>query len=420
MKQVTIFILLAALVIGCKKDQLLLNNKQNEKYLSRVIRSLKDSLSDKDFMSVDFDNIFLSKDSQNSSFIVRFGLKGFSIEKDFILIQADIDTAIIRGSIVHVEEEEINGDEGFIITISSLGRQTSYVLKDDKEASGTQNQRAPTDTHDLPEVVVTSYSYSGLSSRWYFYYGLLGYGGSGGGYGESNVYGSASYGGHRGGGGTAADKTIIIETESTFYPAINLQQYLKCFSYISNSNATYTIAILTDIPVNGDPNKLFDWRTLSPGHTFLQFKKTNGSESVQQSIGFYPQVGWKAIEASAPVASKFVDNQGHEFNASLTIIVNPDKFQRALNEAAYLSTMRYDIDNFNCTDFALAVFNAASGEPLLIPKYHMPGSMYGEVSNTPQGLYNELVTLKSAGTYPGEIEIPGVCGYVGSSHGPCQ
>ncbi len=420
MKQVTIFILLAALVTACKKDQPLLQKNQNEKYLNRVVRCLKDSLTDKDFMSVDFGHFSLSEDSQNNSIIIRLGMKGASIENDFILVQTNTDTVITKGSIVHIEEEKTNGNERFIITISSLGRQTSYVLKESTKRGGAPNQRAPTDTHDLPEVVVTAYSRGGISTRWYFYAALLGYGGSGAGYNGSNMYGSASYGGHRGGGGTPTDKTIIIETESTAYPAINLQQYLKCFNYVSNTNATYTISILTDLPVNGDPDKLFDWRTLSPGHTFLRFRKTNGNESVQQSIGFYPQVGWKAIEASAPVASKFVDNQGHEFNASLTIVVAEDKFKRALNEVAYLSTMRYDIDNFNCTDFSLAVFNAASSEPLFIPKYHLPGSMYGEVSNTPQGLYNELVTLKSVGTYPGEIEIPGICGYVGSSHGPCQ
>jgi hypothetical protein len=182
------------------------------------------------------------------------------------------------------------------------------------------------------------------------------------------------------------------------------------------------MTIYSDIPVNGDPSQLFDWSTGACGHSFIQLAKTNGSTTIQQNIGFYPSSGWKSIEANGPVASKLVDNAGHEFNASLTVSLDATHFQSALNEIEYQENMKYDIDNFNCTDFALSVFNIAAPLYLEIPDYHIPGGMAGELSNTPQGLYNELVSLNQSGGYSqyGQITIPGVAGYVGSSHGPCD
>ncbi len=116
-----------------------------------------------------------------------------------------------------------------------------------------------------------------------------------------------------------------------------------------------------------------------------------------------------------------MDNAGHEFNASLTVNIDAAHFQNALSEIQYQSKSRYDIDNFNCTDFALSVFNLAAYEPLEIPQYHIPGGMMGELSNTPQGLYIELSDLSKTGGYDGgEILIPGIAGYVGASHGPCN
>lgn len=113
-----------------------------------------------------------------------------------------------------------------------------------------------------------------------------------------------------------------------------------------------------------------------------------------------------------------MDNGGHEYNARYTISVTNAQFQAALNAVQTYSSYDYSITTFNCTDFALEVFNAAGGD-LYIPKYQIPGFPNGTTgSNTPQGLYNKLDQMAAAG-YTG-IEKPGVKGYGNYSHGPCD
>ena len=279
---------------------------------------------------------------------------------------------------------------------------------------------------ELPEVVVTSYSYDGgYTGDWYCYGDFYDddYSSGGGGY----TYGYSGGGG--GGTSTSAtshnDNTMVIEVEPDNADPIKVEDYIKCFSTVADANATYQITLLSDIPVNGDPSQIFNWSTNSPGHSFIQLVKSSGSQTVQQNIGFYPETGWKSL-ANLSVDSKIVDNAGHEFNASLSLNVNGSQFQAALNEIETLSTNDYNISTWNCTDFALSVFNAANSSPLTIPQFAIPTSEYPmpttvTFSNTPQGLYDEIQSLQSShSTMYGATEIPGVCGYVGESHGSCN
>ena len=201
-----------------------------------------------------------------------------------------------------------------------------------------------------------------------------------------------------------------------------MQQYLKCFSNISDAGATCSIEIFADIPIDSDPNKILNSQTGSPGHVFLQLKKSNATETVQQNIGFYPSEGWKVTISNAPVDGKFVDNGSHEFNASLVMTISPDQLQNAINEIQYLARfIKYDIDEYNCTDFALDVFNKVRNEPLVIPLYDMPGGITAGGTRTPQGLYNQLQTMQRS-NHPeaSNISLPGYKGWVGHSNGPCN
>jgi hypothetical protein len=95
--------------------------------------------------------------------------------------------------------------------------------------------------------------------------------------------------------------------------------------------------------------------------------------------------------------------------------------QNALNKMQTESTMKYDMDDFNCTDYALSVFNAAAPTYLSIPRMHIPNGTFGTTSNTPQGLYIELSNLSKAGGYPGgQISIPNTAPKAGASHGACN
>jgi hypothetical protein len=79
--------------------------------------------------------------------------------------------------------------------------------------------------------------------------------------------------------------------------------------------------------------------------------------------------------------------------------------------------MQYDIDNYNCTDWALAVFNK-QGYGLDIPLYDIPGTYPSAGTSMPQGIYNKLQQMKNSGDpHADKIQIGFYKGYVTSSDG---
>jgi hypothetical protein len=181
-----------------------------------------------------------------------------------------------------------------------------------------------------------------------------------------------------------------------------------------------SVEILTDIPVDTDPNRFFNVSNGSPGHTFLQIRKSNGAQSVSQNIGFYPNQGWKTMLNPSPLGSKVVDNGNHEFNASLKRQLTAEQLKNMLSLLQYKTkNSHYDIDDYNCTDFALDVFNSvANSGKLEIPKFNIPIGI--NPASTPQGLFQKLKSMKDSGVESNNINIPGVKGWVANSSGPCN
>ena len=85
-------------------------------------------------------------------------------------------------------------------------------------------------------------------------------------------------------------------------------------------------------------------------------KKSNGSASVQQNIGFYPDQGWKTMLTPAPVTGKFVDNAGHEFNASLSMSLTPEQLQSVINEILYQKILLNTILTKTIVQISLCTF----------------------------------------------------------------
>jgi hypothetical protein len=304
------------------------------------------------------------------------------------------------------------------LVVPTKRKDTAIVL------TGTDIGDSPISYTDWIDIssYYTGYSYySGYSSGTYAYFGsFTGWGGT---------YSHTSYGGTT--GGTYAGpifkpelkKDIIFvdyEYAEDLSP-IDLTKYLKCFSNIPDNGATCSIEILTDIPVDNDPNKLFNWSSGSPGHTFVQIKKTNGTASVMQNIGFYPVQGWKTLVEAGSVDSKFADNSEHEFNASLKMSLTAAELKNTMNKILVVSKSKYDIGSYNCTDFALDVFNCnRPNNPLTIDKYYIPGTISFNGSSTPQGVYKKLKTMKDNGVEAANITFPGFKGFVADSNGPCN
>ena len=445
------------ILFSCKKEG---NNaaESPNNLIGKIKVQLKDSISVTDFRQLDFDHAVETHIPKVGQIFLRIPFINKSLASDFLLLKIENNGIFSSGKFFNINKNiqksykksntKFNGN----IKIYSLKRNlltSSFITNGFVDAfylkqNNTNFKEDVVVIPLMPEVVVVCSppgGGGGTSWNYYDYYDLpnLLYGGGDGG---GQEFGS-SYGGYysnslpsQSGSGNPPPNTSQPNNPTTDDPiliyfelvesleAININDYLQCFSSIPDNGALCSVKILTDIPVDNDPNKFFDWSVASPGHTFLQLTKSNGSQSVQQNIGFYPVKGWKTMLSPAPEEAKFVDNQDHEFNASLLMNLTPKKFESTLTHIKYLSAfIKYDLANYNCTDFALEVFNyqRGGGNKLAIPMYDIPGGNAPMGTATPQGLYQKLQEMQSNNSAEApNITIPGVKAYAGSSDGPCN
>jgi hypothetical protein len=444
MKRLLLITLFALILFSCQKE--IKNDSSDSGYLDKVELSLKDSISATDYASLDFSKVAKTFIDSGNVTLLRIPFKQKSINSDFILLQTTVEGGIKKGRVIHINGAVSTGHQynGSILITSLKGN----TLIESGVTNGYVEAFLPADVSSrllepfpvqayypwvsLPEVIVVG-SYSTGTISWSTLFSLMSFfndpdtgGGAYGYYSWTDPFRSPGGGG---GGNTiplppagpvVIEDPVWIDFENQYdNPAIDLEKFMKCFSNIPDAGATGSIEIFTDIPVNGDPGQFFDWENGSPGHAFIQLRKSNGSQSVCQNIGFYPVTGWKNAMSPTPHDAKWVDNQQHEFNASYKISLNPSQIQAAVTKILNLShSARYDIDDYNCTDWALDIFNDVATIPQLleIPRYHIPGGQ-APLSNTPQGLYVKLQEMKATGT-PG-VTVP-VIGWVGHSDGPCN
>jgi hypothetical protein len=212
--------------------------------------------------------------------------------------------------------------------------------------------------------------------------------------------------------------TTECSTDTFVYysgPAIDLQKFKNCFDLIPSTGALFNVKICADIPNNSDPNKSNDGT--NPGHVFLTMTKTNGSLSVTQSFGFYPVTPVMSL-SHLPVISKAVNDEFHEYNASLKMNVTELGFNSIINTAILnASYLQYDINDYNCGNFALDAFNKGRLIYLSIP--NSIGTAGHNFGITPGGIYQKLNYMKTHNDPDmNNIDIGNFSSP--QSHGPCN
>ncbi|HEV7333126.1 MAG TPA: hypothetical protein VGN63_18975 [Flavisolibacter sp.] len=431
------------LFLSCKKEQ----ERQPNSYLERVKAGLKDSMVLLDYQELDFRRAIFSGVDSIQLYFLRVPFRGKAVENDFVIVETTRQGLIKRGKVIRLEGGVVEEGSGPSrksafqgnISIFSLNRRPilNSPIRNGYIESFHNRRAHRTAVHEpeniLPEVIIVytkpgDYTYS--YSTWYMLNSFASaidgnsggyYGSSGGGnYGSDGYFGGGGgTGGSYGGGGNMIQ--VDVETQGELDP-IDVEKFIKCFDGIPDAGSTCSIEIMTDIPIDSDPSKLLDYNSGSPGHVFINIRKSNSTQTVSQNIGFYPKSGWKTALTNAPIEGKFVDNSNHEFNASLKMNLSPENFRSTLMEVLYLArSIKYDIDEYNCTDFALDVFNKTRSYKLQIPLYQIPGGMTAAGTRTPQGLYNKLKQMKVSGDpEASNITIGVVKAWAGNSTGPCN
>ncbi|WP_026750784.1 hypothetical protein [Sediminibacterium sp. C3] len=180
-------------------------------------------------------------------------------------------------------------------------------------------------------------------------------------------------------------------------PIVDILKIFKCFENIPSNGAKFSLKLSVDIPDNSDPTVLSTFS--NAGHVYLTFEKSYGNQSISQSIGFYPNNSYASLTMqymSSVIKNDGAPNLEREEDASIIMDNMPEiDFNSAVNIAiAYANNAKYKLDDYNCTNYALDVFNFArtNNERLVVPST----SYFGITSGySPKGVYQYLNSRKN-------------------------
>jgi hypothetical protein len=156
-------------------------------------------------------------------------------------------------------------------------------------------------------------------------------------------------GGGGGGGGGASEAQIVIAGPANVIT--NLKDYLKCFNLAIG--ATFTIYV--DQPTE---NSSSSWSGApndpDVGHTFIAIQQGD----IRRVFGYYPRTNVNPVTSPSD-PSAFGNDQGHTFDVAVSVPINASQLQTIINSSVNSSTSTYNLNSFNCTDFAIKMANLA-------------------------------------------------------------
>jgi hypothetical protein len=180
-------------------------------------------------------------------------------------------------------------------------------------------------------------------------------------------------------------------------PQVSLQSLFNCFAQIPDAGATYSVKLCVDLPVNGVWNAPFNLTHKSPGHTFLTLTKTNGTQTISQSVGFYPiGSGGNPLYPTETGGFKNNGDPNHEYNAAVNAYnASATQFSMVMNNLLSHENDTYNIFNNNCTTIALNAFNLIITPPMTVEPFVVqmptnPPQVPFYFMQSPQKLYTTI------------------------------
>ncbi|MEO9209535.1 MAG: hypothetical protein ABI208_00475 [Ginsengibacter sp.] len=179
----------------------------------------------------------------------------------------------------------------------------------------------------------------------------------------------------------------------------NIQEYFKCFTLKAGNTHKYRVTICVDQPTpgtrtawnlssNGVHNSSSGANPVNVGHTFLILTEVAPTGTITRNVGFYPR---KSVNPVNAVDKAILNNdEQHLYNVSLTVTVNSSQFFNILNYISEVNSsgQNYDLDNYNCTSFAI---RAAMAGDIYLP--FTRGSWPGGSGNNPGDLGEDIRSM---------------------------
>lgn len=418
-KYFTLFLALLITTIGCNKhNQQLEESKSKEDFQSTALLwtmanshpSFKSQLSITKSKLVYLNNqpvsiLFFLESDNKKEFILTSNKKGKWVSNKISI------------------NESIDGER--TIVVSNLNKEIigKYFLSGNNtfKNTDTNNDIANKNTSTLPTVTV--YGYRVLSNTYSIFISLYWLHGGNSDFENDYIGQVENMQLDETAGGGIIEVIEVEADDSAIKDSVNPRKMVDCFETISNTGATYSVKINADIPVNSAPNLLFNLKGFTPGHVFITLTKNGlNGEKINQSIGFYPENGFKSIVNPDDFVKGKIVNDGNlgserEYNASYTVSATNEQFGNIINRLKNISSLDYSLANGNCAHFAISLFNEV--DPFFssqVITYPFGGTMM-YLTATPLGVYNTLQNYKN-NNIP-NVEV-GVVKKSLTSKGPCN
>jgi len=147
--------------------------------------------------------------------------------------------------------------------------------------------------------------------------------------------------------GYIPDPNTAPEVEGPEEPIEDVDDYLECFN--ADIGAKLTVYVLQPVP-----NSNATHSGTSVGHAFISIQQGNHI----MVIGFYPVSNW--ITPLTPSGTGIYGNDSKAYyNVSITKNINSGRLQNILNYIYNNQDATYNLNTYNCADFAIDIGNLA-------------------------------------------------------------
>ena len=159
-----------------------------------------------------------------------------------------------------------------------------------------------------------------------------------------------------------------------------------------DNRAQYSIELCADVPDNNHPEKVYVKK--ETGHVFLILRKINPviSDTISQVFGFYPRRPASSV-LFKNVRSEILDNGNREYDISILKELTVADFEEVLHKATGLADKKYNLNKFNCYDYAVEIYNSIPGIEK-IPVSHINFPFIAGKGGSPCGLFKDLQNIK--------------------------